>query len=250
MLDKLWNKGQLPRVTLLYGRGGVAIHPMLLDLLRVIFCPEDPFCSTCTVCRAIENDRHDDLLQYLEDRRLTVSDAGEIQEFLRMRSSQARVVVIDNAHRLTLAAANKLLKTLEEPPGDRSFIFLLSDCYRQLLPTVISRCFHYSVPGKSQVCDDYQQEFDTILNAVDTNERTTAIKVLAKCPWRQVLYLFERHLNEKYRQLLSSNQQLVKPVNIQLRRRRLHEVRKIVVRQQIQLNMQLALENLLSYNEG
>ena len=158
--------------------------------------------------------------------------------------------MIDNAHQLTIAAANKLLKTLEEPPGDRSFIFLLSDCYRQLLPTITSRCFHYAVPGKSQTCDDYQQEFNAILKAVDGNEQATAIKVLAKCPWKQVLYLFEKHLNEKYRQLLSSNQQLTKPVEIQLRRRRVQEIKKIAVSQKIQLNMQLAIENLLSYNEG
>lgn len=251
MLDKLWKAKQLPRVVLLYGRDGVAIHPLLLDLLRVIFCQQDDdFCQVCADCQAVENDRHDDLLQCLGEQRLTVADAGEIQEFLRIRSYQARVVVIDNVQRVTLAAANKLLKTLEEPPGERSFIFLLSDCYRQLLATITSRCFHYTVPGKSQVCDDYQQEFEGFLAAVDNNERAIAVRKLAKCPWQQLLFLFERHLNEKYKRLLASGQQLVKPVEIQLRRRRLREIRKVAVSQQIQLNMYLALENLLTHNEG
>ena len=250
MLDKLWKDGRLPRVILFYGRGGVAVYPVLLDLLRTIFCQQDDgFCGSCNVCLAVENDRHDDLLQFLdEQQRLKVSDANKMQEFLRMRSPRARVLVIDNAHQLTLRAANKLLKTLEEPPGDRSFIFLLSNCYRQLLPTITSRCFHLAVTGKLQEeCDDYQQEFDNILNAVDNNERTIAIKQLAKCPWRQVIYLFEKNLNEKYRRLLTNDQHPNRPVDIQLRRRRIQEVRKIAVQQQIQLNMHLALENLLSY---
>ena len=248
MLNKLWQDGRLPRVVLIYGRGGVAVYPILLDLLRTIFCQQDAgFCGSCNDCLAVENDRHDDLLQYLDDQRLKVSDASKMQEFLRIRSPQARILVIDNAHQLTLTAANKLLKTLEEPPGDRSFIFLLSNCYRQLLPTITSRCFHLTVTGKLQGCDDYQREFDNIFNAVDSNERTIAIKQLAKCPWRQVIYLFEKDLNEKYRQLLAGDQQLNRPIDIQLRRRRLREVRKIAVQQQIQLNMHLALENLLTY---
>ena len=248
MLNKLWNNGRLPRVVLIYGRDGVTVYPVLLDLLRTIFCQQDnEFCGSCCACLAVENDRHDDLLQFLDDQRLKVSDASKMQEFLRMRSPQARVLVIDNAHQLTLRAANKLLKTLEEPPGDRSFIFLLSNCYRQLLPTITSRCFHLTVTGKLQDCDDYQQEFNNMLNAIDSNERTIAIKQLAKCPWRQVIYLFEKDLNEKYRRLLANNQQPNRPVDIQFRRRRLQEIRKITVQQQIQLNMHLALENLLAY---
>ena len=248
MLNKLWKDGQLPRVILLYGRDGVAVHPMLMDLLKAMFCQQnDDFCEDCADCLAVENDKHDDLLQYLDDRRLTTSDASEMQEFLRMRSSQSRVVVIDNAHQLTSAAANKLLKTLEEPPGERSFIFLLSDCYQQLLPTVTSRCFHYTVTGRPQDCDDYQQEFDDIFEAIDINERTTAIKRLVKCPWRQVIYLFEKHLNEQYKQLLADKQKPTKPIDIQLRRRRLQTIRKITMKQQIQLNMHLAIENLLAY---
>jgi DNA polymerase-3 subunit delta' len=49
-----------------------------------------------------------------------------------------RVVIIKEAHLLSLPAANALLKTLEEPPG-HAVIILVSD-EQNLLETIISRC--------------------------------------------------------------------------------------------------------------
>lgn len=50
-----------------------------------------------------------------------------------------RVVIIDDAHRMSEGAANALLKMLEEPPK-RTFFFLISSHGSRLLPTIISRC--------------------------------------------------------------------------------------------------------------
>jgi len=50
-----------------------------------------------------------------------------------------KTVVIPNAEQMTIAAANALLKTLEEP-SDNSIIILLSADLDSLLPTIISRC--------------------------------------------------------------------------------------------------------------
>ncbi len=50
-----------------------------------------------------------------------------------------RYIVIDGADRLTPAAANCFLKTLEEPPSTTQFV-LLADSERKILPTIRSRC--------------------------------------------------------------------------------------------------------------
>ena len=50
-----------------------------------------------------------------------------------------KVAVITNADALNPHAANALLKTLEEPPAD-SYLILVSDSLRDLLPTLRSRC--------------------------------------------------------------------------------------------------------------
>jgi len=54
-------------------------------------------------------------------------------------SAPCRFFVIDGADRLTDAAANALLKTLEEPPALSRF-FLLAESYARVLPTIRSRC--------------------------------------------------------------------------------------------------------------
>jgi DNA polymerase-3 subunit delta' len=53
----------------------------------------------------------------------------------------AKVFVIHDAERMQPAAANALLKTLEEPTPD-TFLILLSSAYQEILPTIQSRCSH------------------------------------------------------------------------------------------------------------
>lgn len=53
--------------------------------------------------------------------------------------SKHKVLVVRDAHRMTEAAQNALLKTLEEPP-DYAIIILITHKVRAILPTLISRC--------------------------------------------------------------------------------------------------------------
>jgi hypothetical protein len=57
---------------------------------------------------------------------------------------EKKVVVISNINNLTISAQNALLKIVEEPPKDTYFI-LLHDENTMILPTIRSRCSHYSI---------------------------------------------------------------------------------------------------------
>ncbi len=59
--------------------------------------------------------------------------------------SQSKVFIIWLAEKMNLNAANKLLKLLEEPPGDTYFI-LITENERQILPTILSRCLIFQIP--------------------------------------------------------------------------------------------------------
>lgn len=52
-----------------------------------------------------------------------------------------KVFILENAERMQPASANALLKTLEEPSQDSTFI-LLSNAPQEILPTILSRCVH------------------------------------------------------------------------------------------------------------
>lgn len=69
---------------------------------------------------------------------IKVDDIRELQPFISQGSSGRRVCVIDNADMMTVAAANALLKTLEEP-REGIHLLLITDWPTKLLPTIKSR---------------------------------------------------------------------------------------------------------------
>ena len=65
--------------------------------------------------------------------------ALESEANFRPFEASARFFIIDDADKMNDAAANALLKTLEEPPNS-SYIFLITSRPAALLPTILSRC--------------------------------------------------------------------------------------------------------------
>ena len=104
--------------------------------------PSDP------VCRQISARANPDLLALQRDpedgkarKGIPVDEARGLPDFFSLSSaiSEYRVAIIDTADDLGDAAANAILKTLEEPPT-RGVIFLLASSPGALLPTIRSRC--------------------------------------------------------------------------------------------------------------
>jgi DNA polymerase-3 subunit delta' len=94
--------------------------------------------------RHAPTDHHPDLhwLFPEEDKRtISVEQIRDAAESLNLRShgGGAKVVLIEPADGMTVAAANALLKTLEEPSGD-TYLMLLSHQPERLPATVRSRC--------------------------------------------------------------------------------------------------------------
>lgn len=69
---------------------------------------------------------------------IKVDDIRALQPFIYQGGQGVRICVLDYAEQMTIAAANALLKTLEEPQA-QVHLFLLSDTPSKLLPTIKSR---------------------------------------------------------------------------------------------------------------
>ncbi|WP_428390668.1 DNA polymerase III subunit gamma/tau [Lichenicoccus sp.] len=110
----------------------------------------DP-CGVCANCTAILADRHPDVLEMDAASRTGVDDVREIIEATRFRPMQARmkVFIIDEVHMLSRNAFNALLKTLEEPPAQVTFIFATTEL-RKVPVTVLSRCQRFDLRRVSQ----------------------------------------------------------------------------------------------------
>ena len=115
-------------------------------------------CGRCAACHWLATGAHPDFRHLtLEEKTgkegdtrlataIEVGQAREVVEFVQLSTYRAgfRVVIVNPANSLNLAAANALLKVLEEPPLNTVFV-LVSDQPRQLLPTIRSRCTRLDV---------------------------------------------------------------------------------------------------------
>ena len=98
-------------------------------------------CGQCKICRAIKNNTALDIIEIDAASNTGVDNIREIIERSSFAPVQCRykLYVIDEAHMLSTAAFNALLKTLEEPPPRVVFVLATTDPQR-VLPTIISRC--------------------------------------------------------------------------------------------------------------
>ncbi|MDN5344115.1 MAG: polymerase subunit delta [Clostridia bacterium] len=99
-------------------------------------------CGRCRSCRQMAGGNHPDYhLIRPRGATLKIDQIRELEGRLGYRSFQggARIAVLEGADTLTEAAANCLLKTLEEPPAGTYFILLAAQP-DLLLPTIRSRC--------------------------------------------------------------------------------------------------------------
>jgi DNA polymerase-3 subunit delta' len=121
-----------------------------------LICSSDG-CGTCTDCRAAKAGTHADV-EIIRTEGLSIK-IEEIRELLtRVAWAPAmggwRVVVMEDADRLTESAANALLKAIEEP-GNRTVWLLCAPTLHDVLPTIRSRCRHLQLvtPSAKDVAD-------------------------------------------------------------------------------------------------
>ena len=103
-------------------------------------------CGKCKNCISIDNDSNIDVVEIDAASRTGVADVREIIENINYKpvSSKKKIFIIDEVHMLSKAAFNALLKTLEEPPTDVTFIFATTET-EKIPVTVLSRCQHFSL---------------------------------------------------------------------------------------------------------
>ncbi len=116
-------------------------------------------CGACRSCRQIESRTHPDfdVMEPDEERstpQIKIERIRELEQQIIYRPlvGRRKIYLIDQADRMTLAAANALLKTLEEPPTQSLFV-LVSDRPTAIPATVRSRCqaVRFTPPARTQV---------------------------------------------------------------------------------------------------
>jgi DNA polymerase-3 subunit delta' len=146
----------MPHAVLLHGPRGVGKKILAEHLAQALLC-ETPDsaggCGHCKACHWFAQGGHPDyrLIEPSAEeeegaakkggRQITIKEIRALGDFLSLAAHQGgwRIVVVHPAEAMNAAAANALLKTLEEPPAN-VLIILISHQPSRLLATVISRC--------------------------------------------------------------------------------------------------------------
>ncbi|KRK79810.1 DNA polymerase III subunit delta' [Companilactobacillus nodensis] len=107
--------------------------------------------QTCQKCQTIALGDNPDVLEIRTDKNsIGVDDIKYFKKEASMTATQGsrRILIIDEAEKMTNAASNNLLKTIEEPEGNLMMI-LLADSAKQLLQTIRSRVQTFHLSNKS-----------------------------------------------------------------------------------------------------
>jgi DNA polymerase-3 subunit gamma/tau len=123
------------------GTGKTSAARILACCLNCENGPTAAPCNSCTPCREIAESRSIDVLEIDAASRTKVEQTRELLETLSYAPARDRykILIIDEAHMLSKASFNALLKTLEEPPPRVLFILATTELHK-ILPTILSRC--------------------------------------------------------------------------------------------------------------
>ncbi|MDF3302275.1 DNA polymerase III subunit gamma and tau [Streptomyces tropicalis] len=118
-------------------------------LARCLNCEQGPTptpCGACTSCRDLARNGPGsiDVIEIDAASHGGVDDARELREkaFFGPAASRYKIYIIDEAHMVTSAGFNALLKVVEEPPEHLKFIFATTEP-EKVIGTIRSRTHHY-----------------------------------------------------------------------------------------------------------
>lgn len=151
-LGQLIQEQRFPQSVAFNGAFKPSVHQLAQEVASKLLCVQldanGQVCRCCQACNKVQQERHEDLLVIdLKKGAMTLDSILEIQDHILTGSltGRAKVVVLHQIENLNRHSANRLLKTIEEPP-EGSYFIATSIRKRAVLPTIRSRLLPFAVP--------------------------------------------------------------------------------------------------------
>ncbi|KTD09456.1 DNA polymerase III subunit delta' [Legionella jamestowniensis] len=156
----IYARERLPHALLLIGPQHADLADFSYKMASVLLCSQDTKpCGTCKSCRLLQAKEHPDVNRLQPEKAGGIIKIDQIRElqtiaFTSPQLGEKRVIIIHPAEKMNIAAANALLKLLEEPPSCLFFV-LIAEQISTVLPTILSRCQQWRFPNKESTDIDY-----------------------------------------------------------------------------------------------
>lgn len=194
-----------PHALLITGREGLGKSLLAESVVASILCftpQEGRPCGACQSCLWLVGGFHPDLYKIDEEGEIKVDTIRKIHHFTQITAeAKGKIILIQNADRMNINAANSLLKVLEEPPA-RVYFILVSSEPEKLPITVRSRCQLHEVPSP-----DLEQILQFLEPYIlEESDRIELAELSFYAPFKALEYLEQGYLQNRDQLLLSVTQ--------------------------------------------
>ncbi|MHB1285984.1 MAG: hypothetical protein ACYCYP_05370 [Leptospirales bacterium] len=214
-LEQISRHPSLPSTYLFWGPEGTGKRQVALEWSKSLLCanpghPPDLACVSCRLFLPPSTADHPDLLLLparvdddedkegnilIDQTRKFIADLTNAPLY-----SPRRVGIVNNAHKLTDAASNSLLKTLEDPP-DNTVLILVTHLPDALLPTVRSRALSIAFPPLPRL--EMERILDRLSPGLPTLEREAVLHLSRGAPGRLQTLISSRSTCQLLQQIIS-----------------------------------------------
>jgi len=183
-LSNAIKSGRIHHAYLFAGTRGVGKTTMARILAKSLECLNSPeptteICGVCDACRGIAAGNFVDVQEIDGASNRGIDEIRNLRENVRYApvAGRYKIFIIDEAHQITGAAFNALLKTLEEPPAHAVFILATTEA-SSIPPTIASRCQRYRFKSISE--KDISDTLKKIISEEKIPFEDSAISIISR----------------------------------------------------------------------